>query len=204
MNQPPEIQANAQVSNETCYGDEDGSINVTILPNSIYTYDWIGPNGYSSSSLDISNLAAGNYNLVITDSNSCQIQITETINIGNIILLDTFINHVSCNGSSDGNIVILAQNSTNPTFLWNGPSGFNSNNSQIFNLFPGNYSVIVNDDSNCPTQLNISISEPSVLDLNAIIINESCEGYLDGEIQVSVFGGTPNYTFIWAMEQITQ
>ena len=32
----------------------------------------------------------GNYNLVITDSNSCQIQITETINIGNIILLDTF------------------------------------------------------------------------------------------------------------------
>ena len=103
---------------------------------------------------------AGNYNLVITDSNSCQIQITETINIGNIILLDTFINHVSCNGSSDGNIVILAQNSTNPTFLWNGPSGFNSNNSQIFNLFPGNYSVIVNDDSNCPTQLNISITEP--------------------------------------------
>ena len=68
VNQPSEIQANAIVSNETCYGDEDGSIDVTILPNSIYTYDWIGPNSYSSSTLDISNLAAGNYNLVITDS----------------------------------------------------------------------------------------------------------------------------------------
>ena len=198
VNQPSEIQASAIVSNETCYGDEDGSIDVTILPNSIYTYDWIGPNSYSSSTLDISNLAAGNYNLVITDSNSCQIQITETVNIGNIILLDTFINHISCNGSSDGNIVILAQNSTSPTFLWSGPNGFTSTNSQIFNLSAGNYSVIVNDSSNCPTQLNISISEPSFLELNAIIINESCEGYLDGEIEVSVFGGTPNYTYIWS------
>ena len=31
-----------------------------------------------------------------------------------------------------------------------------------------------------------------------MIINESCEGYLDGEIQVSVLGGTPNYTYIWS------
>ena len=75
---------------------------------------------------------------------------------------------------------------------------------QIFNLSAGNYSVIVNDSSNCPTQLNISMSEPSVLELNAMIINESCEGYLDGEIQVSVWEGHQIIHTYGVMDQITQ
>ena len=84
---------------------------MTISGPSTYTYSWVGPNSFSSTNLDITNLAAGSYNLIITDANNCQTQITENVNIGNIILIDTFINHISCNGFNDGSIVVLTQNS---------------------------------------------------------------------------------------------
>ena len=105
---------------------------------------------------------------------------------------------MSCNGSNDGSIVVLSQNSLNTTYSWLGPNGFTSSNSQIFNLTGGTYSLLVNDVSNCPTQVNISIMEPSILTLNSITTDESCEGYQDGEIQVSVSGGIPNYNYVWS------
>ena len=105
-------------------------------------------------------------------------------------MIDTFINHISCNGFNDGSIVVLSQNSVSTTYSWTGPNGYTSSNSQIFNLTGGTYSVIVNDVSNCPTQLNVLIQEPNILSLNGVVSDESCENYQDGEIQVSVSGGT--------------
>ena len=197
ISQPINVQISSVVTDETCYGDADGSIDMTISGPSTYTYSWVGPNSFSSTNLDITNLAAGSYNLIITDANNCQTQITENVNIGNIILIDTFINHISCNGFNDGSIVVLAQNSVSTTYSWTGPNGYTSSNSQIFNLAGGVYSVIVNDASNCPTQLNVSIQEPNFLSLNGVVSDESCENYQDGEIQVSVSGGTPGYSYVW-------
>jgi hypothetical protein len=68
-------------SNETliCNGDTDGSLKVAgtggVPPLS---FSWTGPNGYTSSSNDgsviseITNLAGGEYNLILTDGNGCQ------------------------------------------------------------------------------------------------------------------------------------
>lgn len=47
-----------------------GSINITS-GGSGYTYLWKGPNNFSSTSEDISNLAAGEYTLVVTDNFGC-------------------------------------------------------------------------------------------------------------------------------------
>ena len=51
---------------------DDGSINIFpsggITP---YTFNWSGPNGYSSVSQNISNLFSGTYFLEITDSVGC-------------------------------------------------------------------------------------------------------------------------------------
>ena len=156
ISQPINVQISSVVTDET-YGDLDGSIDMTISGPSTYTYSWVGPNSFSSTNLDITNLT-GSYNLIITDANNCQTQITENVNIGNIILIDTFINHISCNGFNDGSIVVLAQNSLKHNiFLDRTQWIYFSSNSQIFNLTGGVYSVIVNDISNCPTQLNVSI-----------------------------------------------
>ncbi|MGY8988751.1 MAG: PKD domain-containing protein [Flavobacteriales bacterium] len=203
ITEPSGIQLSSVVTNETCYGDEDGSINMTLIGTSSYIYSWVGPSLFSSTNLDVSSLEAGTYNLQITDLNNCVVLHSETINIGNIIQVDTFINNISCNGYSDGNIVLLTPNSITPTFSWIGPSSFNSTSNQILNLESGNYTAIVNDETNCPTQINLNISEPQILSFLSILTDESCEGYQDGQIDISVSGGTPNYSYVWNNGNIT-
>ena len=44
---------------------EDGSIDITLIGPSSYTYSWVGPNLFSSNQDDISSLEAGTYNLQI-------------------------------------------------------------------------------------------------------------------------------------------
>ena len=78
--------------------------------------------------------------------------------------------------------MLLTPNAVNPIFSWTGPNSFLSTSDQINNLSPGNYSVIVNDDSNCPTQLNLTVTEPPVLDFTFTTLDESCENYSDGEV----------------------
>ena len=36
-----------------------------------FTYDWLGPNLFSSNISNIYNLYAGDYNLIIIDANGC-------------------------------------------------------------------------------------------------------------------------------------
>ncbi len=62
---------------ETCVGDEDGSITVAVEGGDDscddYTYTWSGPNGFSETTTDIvtgntlEDLAAGSYNVTVTD-----------------------------------------------------------------------------------------------------------------------------------------
>lgn len=50
----------------------DGAININVsggTPN--YTYSWTGPNGFTSTSEDISGLVGGVYSVTITDANGC-------------------------------------------------------------------------------------------------------------------------------------
>ena len=197
INQPQNIQLSSVSTDESCYGDADGSIDVSLTPLSNFTFSWVGPNSFSSNLVDISSLVAGTYNLIVTDLNNCTYNLSEVINIGNIIVVDTFVNDISCNGLTDGNIVLVTPNSVNPTFSWSGPNSFSSSNSQILNLENGLYSVVINDNSNCPTQLNLNIYEPLVLSSTSIKYNESCDGYQDGSVEVLVNGGTPNYTYVW-------
>ena len=59
-------------SNVTCYGFSDGIIDLTTTNGTPpYSYSWSGPNGFVSNTEDISNLAAGDYNVSITDQNNC-------------------------------------------------------------------------------------------------------------------------------------
>lgn len=198
VSQPTEIQFSTSVVDESCYSYADGAIDVSITSSGVYTFSWIGPNSFSSGNLNISSLEAGAYNLTITDANNCQTLVTESVGIGNIIFVDTFITNISCNGVNDGNIILLTPNATNPTFSWTGPNNFSSTNSQVFNLTSGMYSVVVNDTFNCPKQLNFSITSPNPLYISTSVTDESCETYSDGSIEVYVSGGTPNYSFVWS------
>jgi len=79
VSEPAELQINLTTSNESIYGENDGSaginVNGGIAP---YTISWSD----GSSNLFNNNLAMGNYSLEVEDSNNCQFVENFTIEEG--------------------------------------------------------------------------------------------------------------------------
>ncbi len=70
----PNIFVNVtSIKRETCIGEEDGAITIDVsggiacTPSPSYIYAWSGPNNFTSSLEDITNLVMGEYHLTVTD-----------------------------------------------------------------------------------------------------------------------------------------
>lgn len=62
--------------NVSVNGGNDGSIDVEVDGGAdcqSYSYQWSGPNGFTSTSEDLSGLIAGTYTLTVRDGNTCSI-----------------------------------------------------------------------------------------------------------------------------------
>ena len=81
------------------------------------------------------------------------------------------------------------------TYLWS-----NGDTTQtIINLFAGSYSFLVTDSSGCLFSDTIFISEPDMLVVDSVLINNvNCFGGSNGSIDISVLGGTPFYSYLWS------
>jgi hypothetical protein len=56
-----------------CEATADGSIQLTVNgATAPYSFEWIGPGGFSGETEDIANIAAGNYQVTIIDDNDCE------------------------------------------------------------------------------------------------------------------------------------
>ncbi|MFN9113521.1 MAG: hypothetical protein ACK5XN_25900, partial [Bacteroidota bacterium] len=66
-------------TNVSCFGGTNGSINLTVSGGFGYSYSWTGPGGFTASTEDLNNLAAGNYQVTVTDANGCTTTASVTI-----------------------------------------------------------------------------------------------------------------------------
>ena len=192
--EPPIFSPIINSNNISCFGANDGFIQVVNEPSST-TYLWSNLSTNSS----ISNLSSGNYSVNVTDSNGCVL--TEFFNISepNEIIVSSTFENVSCNGNNDGNINLnisggISDYTVNlPPFfqvLSNGISSFSTQNT----LGPGTYNYSVIDSNNCTVSNTIIINEPDQLLTNPIISNVLCKSEANGSIILNIFGGTSPYT----------
>jgi len=148
--------------NISCFGNSDGSINLTIsggIPP--YQILW----STSDSIEDIENLPAGYYNVRVTDSDSlpqmAQAEITLTeprqIKIGGTI--HTYPNgfHISVNGACNGIVELTAEYGVAPySWLWSDSSTSPNRTS----LCAGWYGVLVLDANGCKAGKEGYLKEP--------------------------------------------
>lgn len=141
----------------------DGSITLTINGGySPYEYKWEGPNNYTSSQKDISNLCPGDYYLTVTDA-SCGVaklnfkvrsnyQEVELEDFGNVSDCGT---DGSSNDACDGYLKLKQGNFT--SFEWTGPNNFTSNNKFIKNLCNGDYTVKATLPNGCVIEQTFNV-----------------------------------------------
>ncbi len=107
----------------------------------------------------------------------------------------------TCFGASDGSVNLTVSGGLLPyTFTWSN----GANSEDIFGLTANAYTVTVSDANNCPTTSSYVVNEPGLINGAGIITNVTCNGYLDGNIDLTVTGGTGPYTFSWSNGALTE
>ncbi|MCP4323077.1 MAG: hypothetical protein GY787_14770, partial [Alteromonadales bacterium] len=194
--------------------DSTGSIDISVSGGTIgsgYTYEWttVDGSGLVADAEDQTGLTSGTYFLTVTDGNLCEkkyndgngIEVTEAnpIIIGN----PADIQDVTCNGDGDGSITLsnITGGSGSYTFIWTNLTTSvttdTGNISSISGLIPANYEVKIEDDNGCYLEETYTITQPDVLTITTdSIVLTDCDGE-NGEIYVSVSGGTQPYKYVW-------
>jgi ELWxxDGT repeat protein len=194
VSQPTPLLVTLNNVQSSCFGQNNGSISASVSGGSpAYSYQWTGPNGYSSTQLSISNLAAGNYSLTVTDNKSCTVVLPVTVPSFSQITTNPVIQHVSCKNGNNGSIILNTSGGTgNFSYSWNTGQSTGS----IFNLVKNNnYKVTITDiGSGCTLVQTFEITEPatlvSVTTPNQDIVNVSgCVSL--GSFRAVGSGGTP-------------
>lgn len=205
---------NAQVSsgvcasitsvNATTCGIDNGSVNVsatTYLSSVVFDlYTSGGTNiktfDSNTSTAEFTNLSAGTYYVIVTDSGGCTGKTSDFIILNsNPLSFGLYVVPTSpCNSNSNpiGKIYVTGQTGTSPyTYLWSN----NMTGSTITGLTSGFYSVTVTDTNGCVASQQAFVPEVDPLGITYYTAqNPSCFAS-DGGIQVFISGGTAPYYY---------
>jgi len=140
-----------------CFARNTGFASVEVSGGvSPYLYAWT--NGSSATSID--SLTQGEYGIVVTDGNGCELRDTTTIGTASTVELDGEGFGVSCNGDRDGFIELNATGGNSPYEYKITGTNFNLF-SEFRYLAPAPYAAIAIDRDGCPSDtLFINVDEP--------------------------------------------
>lgn len=138
-------------TNLTCFGAEDGTVNMTITGGNLpYAVFWAPLN---ISAQNLNSLSAGTYTAVVADQAGCLATTTVVISQPDSI---TLIGVTTPTLGSDGTASVNAAGGTPPyTYAWN-----NGGTTQIVNgLVTGTYTVIVTDANGCSNSTDVTVQD---------------------------------------------
>jgi len=189
-----------------------GSISITISGGSPdYSIQWTKDGDNFSTSEDLSDLEDGAYAATITDDNGCTFEI-EAIDITSPELLDAEYTAVDpeCNiAEQDGNgsISLVVSGGTGEySYAWSTENGseVDATAQNQSGLSGGTYSVVVTDENDCTWTADITLTDPALFEITDVASeNPSCNpenGSGDGSIDLTVEGGTGNYSYAWELD----
>ncbi len=176
-----------------CPGDLNGEIHVQPIGGiGPYTYGWKPPILTGS---DPTGLAAGTYNLTVTDANGQTANTTIVLTDPDSLLLDLEPHDLACHGDQSGYIVVNANGGTGDySYTWSDSTVQGPN--PIY-LSAGFYSVTVTDQNGCTVVDSTELSEPPPLELS-LSASPEIATQSPGSATASPSGGSPPYTYLWS------
>jgi gliding motility-associated-like protein len=189
---PPKIESKIATTAPDCNVKNSGTATVSASGGTGgLSYKWS-----NAQTTDKATTLSANktYFVTITDSKSCFVKDSATINAPNSIQIILNAKPVSCAAQADGEISATVSGGSGAlTYKWN------NNNTTLMqrNIVAGKYTFSVTDATNCTVTDTILVTEPLPIRTKFDIAKPSCIGFSNGKIVATVSGGSGGFTYLW-------
>lgn len=197
IQEPAAINIQITPADATC-GQSNGSLSAVANGGTgALSYAW----STGQAVANISGLSAGTYTVTVTDANGCTSTLPGAVaNMGGPVAALQAQTNVGCFGGADGSASVNVSSGNGPfTYQWT-PSGGSSNSAS--GLTAGPYVINITDNNGCQSSVNVSITEPTAINLSVSSSQASC-GNANGSATVLANGGTGAYQYLWSNGAVT-
>jgi gliding motility-associated-like protein len=194
INEPEAITNTiASLSHVSCPNGTNGSVTLDVSGGAgPYTYSWSPAACHAPV---CNNLAAGTYQVVITDANGCTFNTSVTLQQPQALSLSVTTTPANC-GSDNGSASVTVSGGTTPySYSWS-PSSYSGNT--LNGLASGTYSVQVTDGNGCTSVASAAVAGNPVMTLSASTFDVACYGTATGSASVAVSSGTGPFLYTWS------
>lgn|GEM_PF-4108237 len=170
----------------SCFGEKDGNARVFVTGGMLpYHYTW----STGSSANSLSRLGQGEYSVTVSDKNGYGDTVSFFIaEPDSFYFIEVVASHNSCFGYSNGSLMVVAGGGS-PPYYYEWSNGAQTN--EIYDLLPGNYSLVIRDASGCEVMAATAITSPAMLQVVMDAEKPFCGQTSDGRIIPAISGGTP-------------
>ncbi len=190
---------NESINDVSCNGAADGSITITATGGTApLGFSITGGAPYQAGN-SFTSLGGTGYTISVEDANGC----TATGSTGTIteptalVLSAPTETDPTCNGGSDGTVVVNASGGT-PPYQYSIDNGSNYSSSATFSgLTAGTYNLAVQDDNGCiTTGTTATLTDPAAINISGVsVTNVQCNAANDGLIVITASGGTGGLSY---------
>jgi gliding motility-associated-like protein len=185
----------------SCYGGNNGSVTLSISGGSgNFTINW---STGAVGGMSLTNLTAGYYDVQVVDNITGCVAF-DIFNVTQPLQLTSSTTQidVKCFGQSTASIDLSVAGGT-PGYSYNWGSGITTQDRT--NIAAGSYSVTITDSKGCKDTSDVTILQPAqALSRSTSNDDPTCFGFSNGWVDLSVWGGTTPYTYIWTNGAATQ
>jgi hypothetical protein len=159
------------------------------------SFDWAGPNGFTSSQEDPEVTAAGTYELVVTAPNGCSSTVSVAVQENKTPPVVTVTGGV-INCLQLPTLTATA-NVASPEFSWQGPDNFTATTASVEATLVGNYTVVATDPANgCTATAATTVVRNDVLP--EVFAEGDTVTCIQTMPQLNGGSNTPGATFSWS------
>jgi gliding motility-associated-like protein/uncharacterized repeat protein (TIGR01451 family) len=151
----------------------------------------IGP---QTSSNFIGLSQSGGYLVEVTDINGCIVDQSFNLTPATSPILDLTLNNVCFSSGSPTSLIVNISSGGTAPFQFQLDSGAFQNTNVFNNLLPGSYTINVIDSKGCTSSDSITINQ-ELLGNAFLVKGLDCSANPDAEIDLTVSGGVPSYTY---------
>ena len=202
IDQPEIVTLSEVITPVTCYGMNDGEINITpVGGTSPYSFTWFNSTfALSAQTEDLLGFPTDTYQLEILDSNNCFYEMFFNIPQPDSIIIDYVFSVVSCQGGDNGaiDVTVTGGNTGANTYDWSN----GATTEDISGLPAGVYGMLYTDSKGCADSISVEVIEPDTINITFDHIEISCADQADGIAYAFPTGGNGGFTYLWSNGEI--